>query len=280
MPEVYLKIRTLIQDTDSYTSDYVRVIESDSMLASRVMRIANSDFFGFSRKVENLTQALNLIGVMQLHDLLLCSLCMRTFTSVPSEVLNLKAFWLYSTQCGIASRVIAQYSFSPIINHFFTLGLVHEIGHAAIYSQAPELAIQALEDSQMQNRSIQNIEREYLGFDYCQLSQSLLKLWKLPELYQQVASFHLQPKLADSQFSHEVQIINLAHAICQNPVAGLQHELIAFLRENEPLLKHLPANIDEIIIDEINTHANSVLDMLWPVDSQLLPSSIEVLREN
>ena len=272
MPEVYLDIRELIGNINSKTRDYVPVIESDSMLALRVMRIANSNYFGFSRKVENLTQALNLIGIMQLHDLLLCSLCMRAFTSIPSEVVNLKAFWLYSTQCGIASRVIAQYSFSPIINHFFTLGLVHEIGHAAMYSKASELSFQALEDSQVQNRSIQDLEHEYFGFDYAQLSKSIFELWKLPESYKQVANFHLQPNLADSKFSHEVQIINLAHSICQNPVVGLQQKLIESMRDKVPQLKHLPSNIDEIIINEIDTHAESVLNMLWPVDSQKISS--------
>jgi HD-like signal output (HDOD) protein len=275
MPEVYLKIRKLIQNADSKTSDYVSVIESDSMLALRVMRVANSEFFGFSRKVENLTQALNLIGIMQIHDVLLCSLCMRAFSSIPSEVLNLKAFWLYSTQCGIASRVIAQYSFSPIINHFFTLGLIHEIGHAAMYSKVPELSFQVLEDSQTQNRSIEELEREYFGFDYGQLSKSLLELWKLPETYQQVANFHLHPKLADSKFSYEVQVINLAHSICQNLTAGLQPELIASARVKVAQLKHLPPNIDEIILNEINAHAESVLSMLWPVDSHQISSQIK-----
>ena len=93
MPEIYLEIRQLIRNQDARIDDFVKIIETDSMLAVRVMRMANSDYLGFSRKSENLYQAINMIGVMQLHDLLLSSLCLRAFSSIPEQILNLGAFW-------------------------------------------------------------------------------------------------------------------------------------------------------------------------------------------
>ncbi|MCP4090141.1 MAG: HDOD domain-containing protein [Gammaproteobacteria bacterium] len=271
MPQIYLDIRQLIKQPDASINDYVELISEDSILSSRILRIANSEFFGFSRKVDTLTQGLNLIGIIQLHDLLLSSLCMRTFSSIPTEVLNLKAFWHYSTQCGIASRIIAQHSFSPISNHYFTLGLMHEIGHAAMYSKNPELSFKALEDSMHQNRPLQELESEYFDFDYTQAGNELMQLWHLPDVYQQVASYHLNPELASEQCQFEVQIVHLAHTICQHPVNNEHQQIISGIRENFPQLKNLPANIDNIIIKELKEYTDTVLNILWPdVNQQIL----------
>ena len=271
IPEIYLDIRKLIKQPETEINDYVRLIENDSMLTLRIIRMANSQFFGYARKVENLNHAINLIGVIQLQDLLLSSLCMRTFTSIPEQVLNLNAFWSYSTRCGIAARVIAQHSFAPILNHFFTLGLLHEIGHAAMYSKAPELCLTALEESQSQGRPLAELEREYLGFDYCESGSLLMQLWHLPEVYQQVASHHLDPQQADDKFQYEAQVIHLAHTICQDPVNGKHQQLISTSRDSFSQLQRLPANIDSIIIGEIKEHTDAVLNMLWPVMSPYEP---------
>ncbi len=268
MPKIYLDIRNLIKQPNTKINDYVELIQNDSMLTNRILRIANSNFFGFSRKIETLNQALNMIGIIQLHDLLLSCLCMRTFSAIPTQVFNMKAFWHYSAQCGIAARIIAQHSFTPISNHYFTLGLLHEIGHVAMYSKMPELSLQALEESQIQNKEVHQLEDDYLGFNYTQAGSALMQLWHLPDIYQQVACFHLTPELANDNCKHDVQIIHLAHAICQNPVLEAHQETITSFRESDPQFKNLPSNIDDIIIKELKAHTEEVLKILCPDSDQ------------
>lgn len=270
MPDVYLEIRHLIRNSDSKIDNYVKVIETDSMLAIRIIRIANSDFFGFHRNVETLHQAISLIGAIQLHDIILSSLCLRTFSSIPNQILNLSAFWHYGVRCGIAARTIDKHCSATANNHFFTLGLTHEIGHAVMYLKSPELCFQALDESQTQETTVTDLERKYMGFDYGELGAELMRYWHLPKVYQQVAAYHLQPQLADEAYIYEVQIIHLAHAICQNPIASQQREIISSIAESNPLLNELPPNIDSIISNEVNAHAEPILSMLWPGGSQTL----------
>ena len=264
MPEVYLDIRKLIRNSDAKIDDFVRIIEADSMLAVRVIRMANSDFFGFTRKSKNLYQAIDLIGIKHLHDLLLSSLCLRSFSSIPEQVLNLKAFWHYGVQCGIAASTIARHSSIQSSNRFFALGLLHEIGHPIMYLKSPDFCIQVLDETQTQDSTITDLEREYLGFDYGQLGAALMKLWHLPEVYQQVAAYHLEPQQADVEHQQDVRIIHLAHAVCQNEVAAQQREIISSLAEDNPQLKNLPPDMDAIIRSEIDAHADSLLSILWP----------------
>ena len=271
MPEIYLDIRQLIRKPYARIDDFVKIIETDSMLSVRVIRMANSDYFGFPRKVENLYQAISLIGVVQLHDVILSSLCLRTFSSIPEQILNLGAFWHYGVQCGIAARTINKHCSTTGSNHFFTLGLLHEIGHLVMYLKSPELSIQALDESQTQEITVNYLEREYLGFDYGQLGAALMQLWHLPQVYQQVAAYHLQPDLADDNYRLEVEIVHLAHAICQNSDSFQRQEIISSIVESNQQLKQLPVDIDNVIQNEMNTHSETVLKMLWPKGAQPLP---------
>ena len=275
MPEVYVEIRKLLLNANSTLEDFVEVVERDSMLAVRVMRMARSQYFGFPRSCENLYQAISLIGLMQLHDLMLGSLCMRTFSAVPEEVLNLKAFWRYCVQCGIGARTIGQHCKTESHQVFFTLGLLHEIGHAAMFLKAPEQSLQALDLSQQKNIGLAEVEREKLGFDYAQLGAELMHLWHLPPVYQQVAGCHLEPELAEEKFRPAVDVVHLAHAICQDARPGIHRELIGSCIEQNPLFRKLPPNIDEIVIDEIETNTDPVLELLWPCGAQDLPASQE-----
>jgi len=272
MPEVYVEIRKLLLNANTTLEDFVEVVERDSMLTVRVMRMAQSQYFGFPRSCENLYQAISLIGLMQLHDLMLGSLCMRTFSAIPEEVLNLRAFWRYCVQCGIAARTVGQHSKADSHQVFFTLGLLHEIGHAALFLKAPEISLQALDLSEQQNRSLAEVEREQLGFDYGQLGAELMQLWHLPPVYQQVAGFHLQPQQADEQFRPAVDVVHLAHAICQDARPGIHRDLIVECIEQRPIFKKLPSNIDEIVIEEIETNTDPVLELLWPRGAQDLSS--------
>jgi HD-like signal output (HDOD) protein len=272
MPEVYVAIRKLLLNPNTTLEDFVDVVERDSMLAVRVMRMAKSQYFGFPRSCENLYQAISLIGLMQLHDLMLGSLCMRTFSAIPEQVLNLRAFWRYCVQSGIAARTVGQYSKTDSHQVLFTLGLMHEIGHAAMFLKLSEASLQALDLSQQQDRNLAEVERETLGFDYAEVGAELMQVWHLPPVYQQVAAFHLEPEQADEQYQPAVEVVHLAHAICQDPRAGIHRDLIAERIEQKPLFKKLPSNIDELVIEEIETNTDSVLGLLWPLGAQDISS--------
>lgn len=264
MPEVYRDIRSLITMPDAEIQDFVETIGQDSMLSVRIVRIANTPFFGFPRKAHNLREAISLTGVMQLHDLVLSCLIMRTFSSVPKQVFNMKAFWNYSVTCGIAAKTIAQYSMSLPINLYFSLGLLHEIGHAAMYARMPGLSLTALQDADEKDQPITVTEQKYFGFDYAQIGAQIMQIWELPELYQQAASYHDFPESADNANRHTINILHLAHAICQNPMTGANQDLINKAKNNDPQLHSLPENIEDLVIREIALHAESVVDVLWP----------------
>ena len=122
MPDIYSELRKLVAQ-NAGLDEFAALIKFDSMLSHRVIRLANNPFFGFGRKATNLREALFIIGLVQLHDILLCTLIMRAFHPVPSQVFNFKAFWTHSIQCGILAIKIAKLMQLPARSRFFTSGI-------------------------------------------------------------------------------------------------------------------------------------------------------------
>lgn len=263
MPAIYFQIRKLMETPNPKISDFENLVQTDSMLAVRIVKIANSTFFGFDRKADDLYEAINLIGIIQLHDLLLSSLAMRIFYAIPSQILNKDEFWKHSIKCGIAARSIAKYCQIPARNRFFTLGLLLEIGHAAMYIKAPELTINALVVSQQENRFLDEVEREYFGFDYCQLGAALMRLWQLPEVYPHIVEHHLYPERTDINCHMQTDIINLAHQMLDTP-GCLGSRLSQMLAYHHQQWLDIPENIEDIILAEIASQIDEVFAILNP----------------
>jgi HD-like signal output (HDOD) protein len=264
MPEVYRGFRRLIAAPDSKINDYVDVIITDPALATKCIRIANTSFFGYPRKVNDLEQAISLIGVMQIHDVLISSLAMRAFAGIPDEIVNLAEYWENSVYCGIVSRIIAKKCMLPASQRFFALGLFHDTGHIVMYAKRPELAQEALRYSLEQDEPLFKVERKMFGFDYGQLGCELMRLWHLPKIFQEITEYHLEPEKAQL-YSLETAIVHLAYTITQIQNDPGDVPIIQALVS--PLaweLTTLDANDIQLIRAEAQKNVKEVLNVLWP----------------
>lgn len=260
MPDIYQKVNQLMASRQAKIEDYEQLIKTDNLLAVRIMRIANSEFFGFNHHAHDLYEAISLIGIIQLHDLLICSVALRTFCAIPETLLNYDAFWHHSISCGIAARRIARFCRLPANNRYFSLGLLLNVGHAAMFIKAPDLTLNVLEQSQTLKRPIAEMERDYFGFDYCELGAELMRQWHLPNIYQQVIANHLQPGQSHPDFRVATEILHVAHQFCEESTA----ETLNPQRINAALFSDFPKNFAQIINNEIKANVDSIFTMLRP----------------
>ena len=92
LPEIYLKFRRLMASPTSDIVDFADIIKMDPALSSKVLKVVNSAFYGFSSPVENLTQAVNMIGISQLHNMVLGVSAISTL-DLPNDFVALKSLW-------------------------------------------------------------------------------------------------------------------------------------------------------------------------------------------
>ncbi|NHW78178.1 HDOD domain-containing protein, partial [Escherichia coli] len=88
--------------------DFSNIISADPSLAVRLLRIANSPFYGLSSKVETIIHALGIVGIEQLTELALATIMVKEFEGIEKDLVNMQSFWMHSIGCGLAARAIAK----------------------------------------------------------------------------------------------------------------------------------------------------------------------------
>lgn len=259
-PDVYISIRQLMGSPDATIRDFEKLVEYDLPLTRQIIRIANSDFFGFNRKAYDLYDAISLIGVIQLHDLFLSSICLRIFNETSEQEASLNGFWQYGIKRGIAARTLGKFCRFPAYNRLFALGLLMEIGHVMMTVKAPELASKALAINRPFPQSLYRVELECFGFDFCQLGAALVRHWHLPEVYAQTIEYHSRPELAEPDYRFQTTLLYLANSMLETP--GSLYSQISQMPAYPQLFSAIPENIEEIIVKEIADHVIEVFSLL------------------
>lgn len=173
-------------------------IEKDPDLTARLLKLGNSSFYGYSTRLATVTEAISLIGIQQVQDLLLASSIIEKFSGVTDEFVSMESFWRHSLACGIAARLVAVERRLPKPDKFFVAGLLHDVGRLVLFSQAPKLAEQVFHRYRGERLLLREAEVRVLGYDHQQIGGGLLKHWKYPGHLTQAVECHHQPGLSDA----------------------------------------------------------------------------------
>lgn len=165
-------------------------IERDPDLTARLLRLGNSAFYGYSTRLSTVAEALSLIGIQQVQDLILASSIIEHFKGLPADFLDMESFWRHSLACGIAARLLAMEKRLPKSEKFFVAGLLHDVGRLVLLMQAPELARKVVERYRGGGILLQEAEREVLGYDHQAIVHALLRHWKFPDFILQAIGHH------------------------------------------------------------------------------------------
>jgi len=214
LPEVYLKVRRLMDDQHSDIYDFAEVISVDPNLSTRVLKVVNSAYFGFPEPVESIARAVNMIGIGQLHNMVL-GISAISSLELPNDIMPLDTFWRASLFSGVLARLLGEQMKLAKSEHLFIAGLLHEIGHLVLYSKFPLQALAARQLAEGQGQQIHEAEMRVLGCHYGDIGAMLMANWNLPDNLQTLT--RNQPNPADaSELKIEATLMNLAHACAQS----------------------------------------------------------------
>ena len=220
LPEVYLKVRQLMDDPLSDIDDFAKVISVDPNMSTRVLKVVNSAYFGFPEPIESIARAVNMIGIGQLHNMVLGVSAISSL-SLPNDILPLDTFWRASLFSGVLARLLAEKTKLPKGEQLFVAGLLHEIGHLVLYSKLPEQALAARQLAEEQGKPIHEAESQVLGCHYGDVGAMLMADWGLPETLQTLTRHQPQPAAA-GELEVEATLLHFAHARAQIEVKGDQ----------------------------------------------------------
>lgn len=229
LPEVFFRLNELVNDPRSTVKDICRVLETDTALTARLLKIVNSPLYGFASRIDTISRAITVVGTQELRDLALATSVTKAFAGLPTGLLTMDDFWQHSLYTAIVARALARQRRLLNTERFFVAGLLHDVGALILFRKVPELARAALVRVQGTILPLWEAERQVMGFDHACVGAELLSTWKLPASLCEAVAFHHTPLEAPTA-PLEAAIVHLA-----NGIANMRERTKSLLVSTSPL---------------------------------------------
>ena len=203
------EIEALLESPECSLVTIGEAIEKEPDLTARLLRLSNSSFYGFSSRLSTVTEAISLIGIQQVQDLILASSIIALFKDVEDDFVTLESFWQHSLACGIGSRLLAMEKRLPKADKFFVAGLLHDMGRLVLFTRAPQPTKEVFELYRSERLLLHEAEKRVLGFDHQQVAAAVMQQWRFPVNLIQAVACHHQPESADLA-RQEASVVHLA----------------------------------------------------------------------
>jgi HD-like signal output (HDOD) protein len=262
LPEVYLRLRQVMDAPDSSMDDVAKVIALDPALTARLLRIANSALYNFPSQIETLSRAVNILGLRQVHDLVLATSVAQAFAGLPNDLMDMKTFWYRSIYRGFLARELGKALGVRDTEGLFIRGLLLDLGHLVLYQRFPEACRTALAEGGDDLTALLERETALIGCDAISLGAELMRRWQLPA--GMIATFdHLMQPAAAGDQAVTVAIVQLAAQLAQ----GLDTDLLL-----DQIIRQVPSATwmlldlePEQVHELVENASEDVLDAMYQV---------------
>ena len=205
----------IMQNTKSSAVQVGRAISQDPALVSRILRIANSTFYGFPRAITTIPHAVVILGFTNIRNLVLTSSILAIFPSKEGDgYFDREGFWKHSLACGVTSKLIAKRLGIKNLEEVFIWGLLHDLGKLVLDAYFNEDFTRVVDLVNENEMLIIDAEQQLLGFDHAAVGGIVADKWSLPPALIKVIRFHHNPPQANESM-RIVSIVHLADVLCR-----------------------------------------------------------------
>jgi len=237
VPQIIVKIKQVSEDPKSSPADLANCILSDHQLTTRILRMANSTYYGsFAGKINTVTHAIVLMGFRAVHNI---AISMAVYEVVNKVSENAKfdtiSFWSRSLSAGVVAKYLAHnINQSKLIEVAFIAGFLHDIGQAILAGLYPEKYDQIIKMDQDQDK-LWETERVILGTDHCEVGGYIAGKWNLPKGLSSAISQHHRIDVPPTVRSKDllVDLVYLADLLHPHVMAGTDPDSPAYMGVKE-----------------------------------------------
>lgn len=179
LPRVVHDLRAALADDAVTTERVVDLVGSEPALAAATLRLANSSFYGASGRIAGLGDAVRLLGLAAIGDVVLSAAVFGAFRGVHCRGLDLEATQRHAMATATAAQAIAvERGLDGSLAH--VAGLLHDIGRLALAAVCPVALADVIAEVAARDALPVEVERERLGLDHAAAGALLAEHWKLP----------------------------------------------------------------------------------------------------
>jgi putative nucleotidyltransferase with HDIG domain len=196
LPAAVQRLNQMTKDIEVNYDEMAEVIATDEVLTTKILRVANSSFYGLSQRVGTVSQAIVVLGLQGVRSLAV-GVTLFGFKAGVADACPLKRVTLWRHSLGVASAarsLAAQFSIHNW-EESFVGGMLHDIGKIIFMECFPKEYTTVLEGAVSGTKSLELLEKETFGIDHSALGAELCRRWRMPaNLSHMVAMHHLIPR--------------------------------------------------------------------------------------
>ncbi len=197
LPDVVARINQLVRDPNTSAADINDVISRDMALSAKVLKLVNSPFYGFPRRITSITYAVVILGFRTIRNLAMSVFMMDLFKK-GCEGFDAKAFWRYCIGAAVASQTVAKHVEFPHGEDAFMGGLLHDVGLVIMSQYVTDDFAKVLEKRDQLDCLLLEAEEHALDYDHTQLGGKLMERWNLPPHLVEIVRHYPDPARADA----------------------------------------------------------------------------------
>jgi len=220
MPQVVLKAQEIMSDPDSSLKELASVIATDQAISVRILKLANSAYYGLAGKVTSIGHASVLLGITILGEIVM----MAGTSNMLSKTLKgyrveSEDMWRHSLAVGIGSRLIASRKIPELANDAFVAGLIHDSGKIMLDEHVLKRRKSFEECMKDGQQAFFEAEQQILGFDHSEIGSEVCKSWGIPEILTAAVRYHHYP--SRSQGNELAHIVHMADSMAIRSGIGI-----------------------------------------------------------
>lgn len=263
LPDVAIQVLRAADDERSSMSEIARSISRDQSLAARVLRLANSPYYGAIRTISTVSDAVVMLGLRTVRNLAMAASCQELLAAeVSGYHMGRGDLWRHSYCSALVSQSLALRSKYPVAEEAFVAGLLHDVGKVLISVHLRGKFNQVIYAANKSHVPFIDAERAVLGFDHAEVGARMLEKWNLPVSLVHAVRYHHSP-LSTKQPTALGCITHLSDVVCLMLGVGLGADGLGYSLDGRvlDLLKLTDADI-EATMGEVSAVAGTDLKLM------------------
>lgn len=259
--QIVLKVLNLLKNEYISIDELESFISRDKGFTARFLRIANSPFYGLTRKVKTVKDCLVLIGLNTAKSLILAT----------SSIYLHKKFgyfeqklWEHSLAVGLCSSLLSNYTNSVIPEESLACGILHDIGKIFINNAMPDTYQKIHEKIYETDKSIIQIEEENLGVNHSEVGAFIAEKWNYPDEIKITIQYHHAKDFfhqAEKSCISICKIVKVANQICWNLGIGFKKPLkVDIDLQDIGIDNSMLAEIEDLFVSSYENQKNFLLE--------------------
>ena len=193
LPAAAVRLLTVCSDPEVDLGEVVRLIRTDPAMSAKLLKAANSSYFGFRSEITGVERAVPLLGAATVRSLALSfSLSDDSVADGPLAE-HYRAYWRQSVVQAAAAEVFGERLGPGAGGEMFLAGLLCDLGRLALLRAVPDEYLAVLEGPHARDEpaaSLPAAERDAFGADHAEIGATLAGRWGLPDVLTRAIALH------------------------------------------------------------------------------------------